>query len=94
MDDPVRLTISIDGTEVVAERFAVEGQHNWRRFALTVPPGRHVVVARSSTGAALETRFRMPADGVRYAVVDYWNYRNRQGRHLTWRVQATPIAFD
>ena len=51
-------------------------------------------MARSGTGATLETRFRMPADGVRYAVVDYWNYRNRQGRNLTWRIQATPVVFD
>jgi hypothetical protein len=34
MDDPVVLTVSIDGTEVVAQPIEVKGQHNWILFPI------------------------------------------------------------
>ena len=94
VDDPVRLTISIDGVELVERSFAVEGQHNWILFPVALAPGWHEVVAVSDTGAELRETFRVPRDGQRYAVLDYWNYPDdKHGRHFTWMVQDEPVAF-
>jgi hypothetical protein len=93
-DDPVFVTISIDGTEVVAQPFDVEGQHNWILFPLRVPAGQHVLTAASDAGVETEQRFTIPETGRRYAVLEYWNYDNDKGRHFTWRIQASSVAFD
>lgn len=93
-DDPVFVTVGIDGTEVVAAPFEVEGQHNWILFPLRVPAGQHALNATTDTGVELEQRFTIPETGRRYAVLDYWNYANDKGRHFTWRLQARPVGFD
>ncbi|MEH1167483.1 hypothetical protein V6V47_19070 [Micromonospora sp. CPCC 205539] len=92
-DDPIVLTVSIDGTEVIAQPFEVRGQHNWILFPLQVPSGRHVVHVRSGTGAEKQETFSMPGTGRQYAVIDYWNEPGQGGRHLSWRIQSTPIGF-
>lgn len=93
VDDPVRVTVHIDGVPVVDEDFAVEGQHNWVRFPVDLPPGEHELVAESDTGVQLTRTFTLPVKGPRYAVMDYWNYPG-EGRRFTWRIQKNPFAFD
>ena len=46
-----------------------------------------------ATGAELRTEFRTPQDEDRYAVLDYWNYEDKAGRHFGWRVERNPVAF-
>ena len=93
-DDPVEVTIAIDGVEVVSEPFEVEGQHSWILFPVMAPPGEHVLTATSDTGATLEQRFTLPEQGLRYAVVDYWFYPNEKaGRHFSWLIQKRPVGF-
>jgi hypothetical protein len=93
IDDPVGVTVEIDGVEVVRQEFAVEGQHNWVLFPIDLPPGMHVVTATSDTGVRMREKFRIPRQADRYAVVDYWNYDDPDGRHFTWRLQREPVAF-
>ena len=93
-DDPVTLTVTVDGTEVVAQPFEVEGQHSWILFGIKAPPGRHVLTVTSGTGAELEKRFTLAELRRRYGVIDYWNYPDDGGRHITWRIQSQPLAFD
>lgn len=93
-DDPVFVTVSIDGTEVVAQPFDVEGQHNWILFPLKVPAGQHVLTAASNTGVETDQRFTIPETGRRYAVLDYWYYPgDRGGRHFSWGIHEKPIGF-
>lgn len=93
-DDPVEVTIAIDGVEVISEPFEVEGQHNWLLFPITAPPGKHVLTAGSDTGAALEQRFTLPEQGLRHAVVEYWYYPDdTEGRHFSWLIQQRPVGF-
>jgi hypothetical protein len=92
-DDPVVLTVSIDGTVVVAQPFEVKGQHTWILFPIEVPPGLHVLHVVSGTGVEIEKRFTLPKTGRRYAVIDYWNSPEAGGRHLSWLIQSTPIRF-
>jgi hypothetical protein len=93
-DDPVEITVQVDGVEVVDEPFDVESQHNWVLFPLELSPGRHVVTATSDTGAEFRQEFRTPKNhDDRYAVLDYWNYEDKEGRHFTWMVQREPVAF-
>ncbi len=93
-DDPVHVTVEIDGVTVADDDFEVGSQHNWILFPLRVPPGAHEVVATSGTGAILEKTFRIPRSGdPRYAVVDYWNYDDADGRHLDWTFEDEPLAF-
>lgn len=92
-DDPVAVTVTIDGVTVVDQPFAVEGQHNWELFPVALEPGRHTLSATSDTGVSLERTFRVPEGGPRYAVLDYWYYADSEGRHFSWRDQAEPVAF-
>jgi hypothetical protein len=92
-DDPVVLNVSIDGAEVIAQPFEVEGQHNWILFPLQVPPGRHILSVISETGVRMRKHFTLPESGPRYAVVDYWNYSDAAGRHITWHIQSDPMGF-
>ncbi len=93
-DDPVEVTIAIDGVEVVSEPFDVEGQHTWVLFPIMAPPGNHVLTATSDTGATLEQRFMLPEQGLRYAVVEYWYYTDdKAGRHFSWLIQKRPVGF-
>ena len=93
VDDPVRVTVAIDGVPVVDQDLVVEGQHTWVDFPLALPPGRHELVATSGTGARLTERFRT-GEQTRYAVINYWNYEDEDGRFLDWRIQDDPVAFD
>ncbi|MGC4839294.1 hypothetical protein ACLQ3D_32795 [Micromonospora vinacea] len=91
-DDPVVLSISIDGAEIVDQGFAVEGQHNFVLFPVRVPPGRHVVRVVSGTGVDVQETFTMPGGGRQYAAIGYVNSDGRD-RSVDWFIQSTPIAF-
>lgn len=93
VDDPVDVTISVDGIEIINQPFTVENQHNWVLFPINAPREQHTLSAVSDTGAELEQAFTLPARGRRYAVLDYWNYQNRDGRHFTWHIENKPVAF-
>ncbi len=94
VDDPVHLTVTIDGDVVVDDDFAVEGQHNWVSFSLQMPAGEHEIEVVADTGPTLEKTFVTPDSGDRrYALLDYWNYDDKQGRHLEWMIQKKPIYF-
>ncbi|MEU8329873.1 hypothetical protein [Micromonospora sp. NPDC048839] len=92
-DDPVVLTVSIDGTKIVDRHFAVENQHNFVLFPVQVPPGRHVVRVVSGTGVEIQETFTMPEAGRQYAAIDYENAMDDAGRKVNWFIRSTPIAF-
>ncbi len=91
-DDPIHIKVSIDGVEVVAAPFAVEGQHNWQLFPLELRPGRHRLTAVSSSGVKFERTFTLSKGERRHAVLDYWYYSDTR-RHFTFHVSKAPIAF-
>ena len=93
-DASVVLRVSIDGINVVAQAFQVQGQHNWVLFPITAPPGDHVLKVVSDTGAALQETFTLPEEGRQYAVVNYWYYPGEVGRHIEWGIQSNPVVFD
>ena len=66
-DASVVLKVSIDGIDVVAQPFDVRSQHNWVLFPITAPPGDHVLVVVSDTGAELRENFTLPEEGRQYA---------------------------
>lgn len=71
-DDPVRITISIDGDVVVDDEFSVGMQDNWIAFEVRLPPGNHELTMRSSTGVEADAEVLIPAGGHRWANVAYW----------------------
>ncbi len=91
-DDPIGILIEIDDRIVVDEQFFVEGQHNWIEFNIALEPGTHMIEAVSSTGASYSSEFEM-ADTTRWAVLDYWFYRDEGSRHMTFQIQDHPIGF-
>ena len=95
-DDPVTVTISIDGVSVIEEDFRVEGQHNWIGFNVRrLQPGRHTITGSSSTGAEHTDIFTVSADEPRWLVLNYWYSReDSSGRYFTFAESDLPIAFD
>ena len=72
-DDPVRITVRIDGDVVVDDDFFVDSQHNWRTFDLAVTPGDHLVSLTSDTNVEWETTLAVPSDDHRWAAAAYWH---------------------
>ena len=50
LDDPVTLTVVIDGFRVLSQPFEVRNQHHFVRFPLRLAPGTHELTAVSNTG--------------------------------------------
>ena len=95
-DDPVAITVEIDGVQVVDDSFEVGGQHNWFSFMIDgLEPGEHTLSATSDTGATFEATFTLPPDEPLWMVVDYWYYPDdAEGRHFTFRESDEPIYFS
>lgn len=101
-DDPVEITVAIDGDEVVHDRFFVEGQHTWITYELAFTAGTHEVVITSDTGARQNATLDLPPDGERWAVVNYWYDEpdaERPGtdpaqRSISFQIADEPILFD
>lgn len=92
----VDVVVEVDGQRVISEDFEVGDQHNWKRFVLRLPPGRHTLVARSEQGGAtLRRSFVM--SGKRWAALDYWYDDGAGGaeepQRFTFIVRTKPIAF-
>ena len=94
-DDPIRLTISIDGHPVVDDDFAVEGQHNWIPFDIGgLAPGQHTLQAESGTGVVATAELTVVDGEPRWLVVDYWYYADdTEGRHITIDEFDHAVAF-
>ncbi len=94
-DDPVTMTISIDGVQVVADSFDVGSQHNWFSFMIDgLEPGEHELTATSGAGATFEATFTLPDEPL-WMVVDYWYYPDdAEGRHFTFSESDEPIYFS
>lgn len=91
-DDPVAVTVSVDGVLLVDQSFDVESQHNWILFPVRLPAGAHQAEAVSETGEVMKVRFRVPEDAIRYAVINYWHSPG-EARHFDWRIQPNPVFF-
>ena len=94
-DDPIGLSVALDGVTVVEQDFDVEGQHNWIAFDIEgLEPGVHTIDAKSETGAILTAEFTTKEDEPRWLVLDYWSYPDDPaGRHFTFAEFDEPIAF-
>lgn len=92
-DDPVLLTVGIDGVPLVDGRFYVEGQHNWLAAPIELPPGEHTITAASDTGARLTETFEISPRQRLWAVLDYWYDGTSRSRKLTWFGSDEPIGF-
>ena len=87
----VVVTVTIDGIEIVSQRFDVKSQHNWILFPVKAPPGPHTLEARSDTGVSMRQQLTLPEQERRYAVVNYWTDPERA---FSWHIQSTPVGFD
>lgn len=98
-DDPVRITVHLDGELLLEEDFAVEGQHNWVLFPLDLDPGDHHLRATSDTGVTMEETFSLPEGERRWTVLDYWYYPDGSDgsdgtpRQFTFSVHDEAIGF-
>jgi hypothetical protein len=90
-DDPVGITISIDGDVVVDDEFSVGAQDNWIAFELRVPPGEHELTMRSSTGVEADAAVSIAAGRHRWASVAYWYSPPDRDRA---RADETPRSFS
>lgn len=94
LDDPVALTVVIDGLDVLSQPFEVRNQHHFVRFPLRVGAGTHQLKVSSNTGVVLEVQFTLPGTGERqHAAIAYYNYADEDGRLIDWNIQSTPIGI-
>lgn len=94
-DDPVEITIRVDGEVIVDKSFFVRGQHNWMSVDIAgLDPGDHNLVATSDTGALTEETFTLPEGESRWLIVDYWLYADEElGRYFTFSESDVPVGF-
>ncbi len=95
-DDPVAVSIVIDGEPAFDADLEVMGQHNWIPFEIGgLNPGVHTITARSDTGAELTGSFTLPAGEPRWVVLDYWyEPSGAEGRRFTLNEFDRPVGFD
>jgi hypothetical protein len=94
LDDPVVLTVAIDGVDVLSQPFEVRDQHHFVRFPLRLGSGTHELKVSSDTEVVLEERFTLPATGERqYAGIAYYNYADEDGKLIDWNIQSIPIGI-
>lgn len=94
LDDPVVLTVVIDGVDVLSQPFEVRNQHNFVRFPLRLGPGTRQLMVSSDTGVVLEEQFTLPGTGERqHAGIAYYNYADEDGRLIDWNIRSTPIGI-
>ncbi len=95
-DDPVSVTIRVDGEVVVDDSFAVGGQHNWVSFDIAgLSSGPHELVAESDSGARTDGSFTLPDGESRWLVADYWyDAGEPDNRYFTLSESDEPVYFD
>lgn len=98
-EDPVDITVWIDGVKAVESDFYVKDQHNWIMHRFNLAPGRHKLTVKSKKGqASLEKEFEI-ADK-HWAVIDYWYYPTTSRgagptpRKFDFLIQDSPIGFE
>ena len=94
LDDPVVLTVVIDGVDVLSQPFEVRNQHHFVRFPLRLGSGTHELKVSSDTGVVLDERFTLPATGERqHAGIAYYNYADEDGKLIDWNIQSMPVGI-
>jgi hypothetical protein len=94
LDDPVVLTVAIDGVDVLSQPFEVRSQHHFVRFPLRLGPGTHQLRVASDTGVVRQEQFTLPETGERqYATVAYYNYADEDGKLIDWNIESRPIGI-
>lgn len=95
-DDPVAVSIVIDGEPALDADLEVMGQHNWIPFEVGgLNPGLHTITARSDTGAEFTGTFTLPAGEPRWLVLDYWfSPGDVEGRRFVLDEFDHAVAFD
>jgi hypothetical protein len=69
--DPVDILVTVDRRIVAQGKFQVGDGHNWRKFAFSVPDGRHQIIASSQRGKAmLDVICNVRAN--EWLVLNYW----------------------
>jgi hypothetical protein len=92
-DSEVVLTITIDGTQLIAEQFDVNGQHTFVECFVKAAPGQHVLSVVSDSGAQLESPFVLPKTRPRYGLITYWNHTEDGTGRLTWDLHTRRLTF-
>jgi len=93
--NPVDITIHIDGKKAVSAEFEVADQHNWIEYRFKLTSGHHELVAFSDMGKATMEKIFETNDNQHYwAVVDYWYYPKQNGKRcFSFRISNEPIYF-
>jgi hypothetical protein len=90
--EDVRIVVTIDNEEVLDQDFAVEGQHNFVPFELSLTAGEHVLRAEAPDESTLfEVTFDLPDE--RWASIFFWRDPSAPGQ-FTWNLSDKPMAFD
>lgn len=92
LDDPVVITVEIDGVQVISEAFEVRNQHHFVRFPLRLGLGPHVVHVTTDTGIMIDEGFSLQEGPRSYASVSYYNYADEDGKLIDWHIRFEPMG--
>ena len=92
-DDPVHITVTVDGDTVVDDEFLVLGQHNWIPYELDLAPGVHELTWTSNTGPTGASTITVPPEGTLWAVLNYWYYPP-EPREFSFETHDTQPLFS
>jgi hypothetical protein len=89
--DPANIRILIDGNEAVNDNFNHGTGHSWQTFSVQLSPGRHVLKAETSSGAAFIEKEFVLTNEKHYIGVDYFN-SSTQGESFAYIFSDIPLG--
>lgn len=98
-EDPIELTVTIDGFRALRDEFVWEGGHNWIEYELPLTIGRHDITITTPDGITKRASFEIPDNGQLWAVINYWYApagatSSGMNRAIEFRTDTERIFFD
>ena len=96
VDDPVRISVTVDDRVVVEDDFATKDQHNSVGYRVRgLEPGVHEISATSSTNVQYSGVFTLGADSPVWLVLDYWHDdQDSAGPEFIFVESPRSVGFD
>jgi len=87
----MKITVLIDGVEIIEEKCKVENQHKGYYYYFNLE-GNHEIKVESEDGLIETKIINFVSDELTWSSITYWNYEE-EGPHLFHEVQDSPFLW-